>query len=79
MDENKVGEFIGQVVTDLGAAAAAGSIVIGSRLGLYSALAPHPRRSPTTPAMTCATSPSGCAVRPPAATSRTTRRPRHSR
>ncbi|MCC8930209.1 trans-aconitate 2-methyltransferase [Rhodococcus sp. I2R] len=42
MDENKVGEFIGQVVTDLGAAAAAGSIVIGSRLGLYSALAKGP-------------------------------------
>ncbi|OLT37156.1 SAM-dependent methyltransferase [Rhodococcus sp. CUA-806] len=42
MDENKVGEFIGQVVTDLGAAAAAGSIVIGNRLGLYSALAKGP-------------------------------------
>ncbi|KZF12412.1 MAG: class I SAM-dependent methyltransferase [Rhodococcus sp. (in: high G+C Gram-positive bacteria)] len=42
MDENKVMEFLGQVVTDLGAAAAAGSIVIGNRLGLYSALAKGP-------------------------------------
>ncbi|MGS0685538.1 class I SAM-dependent methyltransferase [Nakamurella sp. GG22] len=39
MDANKVMEFLGQVVTDMGATGAAGSVVIGHRLGLYPALA----------------------------------------
>ena len=42
MDHSKVMEFLGQVVTDLGAAGAAGLTAIGSRLGLYSALAQGP-------------------------------------
>ncbi|GIJ67831.1 class I SAM-dependent methyltransferase [Virgisporangium ochraceum] len=46
MDENKVNEFLGQVVTDLAATEAAGSIVVGHRLGLYRALA----QGPVTPA-----------------------------
>ena len=39
MDEDKVMEFLGRVVTDMGAAGAAGSITVGNRLGLYRALA----------------------------------------
>lgn len=42
MDENKVQEFLGQVVTDMGAAGAAGSIAVGNRLGLYRTLAHGP-------------------------------------
>jgi ubiquinone/menaquinone biosynthesis C-methylase UbiE len=42
MDENKVVEFLGRVVTDMGAAGAAGSITVGNRLGLYRALAHGP-------------------------------------
>ncbi|MGW7288134.1 class I SAM-dependent methyltransferase [Streptomyces sp. NPDC054847] len=42
MDQNKVTEFLGRFVTDLGAAGAAGSVVIGHRLGLYRALAEGP-------------------------------------
>ncbi|MFJ6634016.1 class I SAM-dependent methyltransferase [Streptomyces sp. NPDC091376] len=39
MDHDKVQEFLGRFVADLGAAGAAGSVVIGHRLGLYRALA----------------------------------------
>jgi SAM-dependent methyltransferase len=42
MDHSKVMDFLGKFVTDLGAAEAAGSIAIGARLGLYSALAEGP-------------------------------------
>jgi SAM-dependent methyltransferase len=42
MDHTKVMEFLGQFVTDLGAAGAAGAVAIGSRLGLYQALADGP-------------------------------------
>jgi ubiquinone/menaquinone biosynthesis C-methylase UbiE len=42
MDENKLHEFLGRFVTDLGATAAAGNVVIGHRLGLYKALAGSP-------------------------------------
>ena len=42
MDHNKVTEFLGRFVTDLGAAGAAGSVAIGHRLGLYRALAEGP-------------------------------------
>ncbi|HEX6403239.1 MAG TPA: hypothetical protein VF003_08815 [Pseudonocardiaceae bacterium] len=42
MDHNKVTEFRGRSVADLGAADAAGSVVIGHRLGLYRALAHAP-------------------------------------
>ena len=39
LDENKLNEFLGRFVGDLGATVAAGSVVIGDRLGLYRALA----------------------------------------
>jgi SAM-dependent methyltransferase len=45
MDHNKVTDFLGQFVTDLAATEAAGSVVVGHRLGLYRALA----ESPATP------------------------------
>jgi 2-polyprenyl-3-methyl-5-hydroxy-6-metoxy-1,4-benzoquinol methylase len=42
MNQDKVTAFLGQVVADLGATEAAGSIVVGHRLGLYRALAEGP-------------------------------------
>src|SRR5215472_3794528 len=39
VDMTKLNAFIGQFVTDLGAAAHAGMVVIGEKLGLYKALA----------------------------------------
>src|SRR6201996_6094836 len=45
IDMNKLNAFIGQFVTDLGAAAHAGMVVIGEKLGLYKALAGHPQTS----------------------------------
>ncbi|MFC4468418.1 class I SAM-dependent methyltransferase [Streptomyces xiangluensis] len=42
MDHEKVNEFLGRFVTDLGATEAAGSVAIGHRLGLYRALAEGP-------------------------------------
>ena len=42
LDMNKLNAFIGQFVTDLGAAAHAGMVVIGEKLGLYKALAGDP-------------------------------------
>ncbi|MFE7776003.1 class I SAM-dependent methyltransferase [Streptomyces sp. NPDC057445] len=42
MNQDKVTEFLGRFVADLGATGAAGSVVIGHRLGLYRALAEGP-------------------------------------
>jgi ubiquinone/menaquinone biosynthesis C-methylase UbiE len=42
MNEDKLNEFVGKFVTDLGATVAAGNVVIGHRLGLYRALASGP-------------------------------------
>ncbi|MEV0613795.1 methyltransferase domain-containing protein [Nonomuraea sp. NPDC050404] len=42
VDENKLMDFLHLVVGDLGAAMAAGSVVIGDRLGFYRALADKP-------------------------------------
>jgi ubiquinone/menaquinone biosynthesis C-methylase UbiE len=42
VDMDKLQEFIGKFASDLGATAAAGSVVIGHRLGLYKALATGP-------------------------------------
>jgi hypothetical protein len=42
MDHDKVNEFLGRFVADLAATDAAGSVVIGHRLGLYRALAQGP-------------------------------------
>jgi SAM-dependent methyltransferase len=55
-DENKLNEFVGRFVGDLGATIAAGNVVIGHHLGLYKALATSPatphelaRRTDTVP------------------------------
>jgi hypothetical protein len=45
MNKDKLNEFLGKFVTDLGATVAAGNVVIGHRLGLYRTLA----REPATP------------------------------
>jgi ubiquinone/menaquinone biosynthesis C-methylase UbiE len=42
VDMDKLHEFLGKFVADLGATAAAGNVVIGHNLGLYKALAPAP-------------------------------------
>jgi len=42
INQDKLGEFLGTFVTDLGAAIAAGNVVVGHRLGLYRALAGAP-------------------------------------
>jgi ubiquinone/menaquinone biosynthesis C-methylase UbiE len=42
VDEGKLMEFVGAFVGDLGATIAAGSVVVGDRLGLYRALAQGP-------------------------------------
>ncbi len=42
INEDKLHEFLGRFVTDLGATAAAANVVIGHRLGLYKALAGSP-------------------------------------
>ncbi len=42
VDEGKLNEFLGRFVGDLGATVAAGNVVVGHRLGLYSALAEEP-------------------------------------
>jgi len=45
LDMNKLNAFIGQFVTDLGAAVHSGMVVIGEKLGLYKALAQGPMSS----------------------------------
>jgi SAM-dependent methyltransferase len=45
LDMNKLNAFIGQFVTDLGAAVHAGMVVIGEKLGLYKTLARGPMSS----------------------------------
>ena len=42
VDQDRLMEFLGRFVTDLGATVAAGSVVVGHRLGLYRALATEP-------------------------------------
>jgi Methyltransferase domain len=42
IDQDKLGEFLGTFVADLGAAIAAGNVVVGHRLGLYRNLASAP-------------------------------------
>ena len=42
IDQDKLGELLGTFVTDLGAAIAAGNVVVGHRLGLYRGLAERP-------------------------------------
>ena len=45
IDMDKLNAFIGQFVTDLGAAVHTGMVVIGEKLGLYKALADGPMNS----------------------------------
>ncbi len=45
LDMNKLNDFIGRFVTDLGAAVHTGMVVIGEKLGLYKALAGGPMSS----------------------------------
>src|SRR5580693_5604697 len=45
VDMDKLNDFVGRFVGDLGAAVHAGMVVIGERLGLYKALAAHPMTS----------------------------------
>ncbi len=45
MNEDKLNEFLHQFVGDLGATITAGQVVIGHRLGLYTALAGAPGSS----------------------------------
>jgi ubiquinone/menaquinone biosynthesis C-methylase UbiE len=45
LDMDKLHEFLGRFVADLGATAAAGNVVIGHRLGLYQALATGPAQA----------------------------------
>jgi 2-polyprenyl-3-methyl-5-hydroxy-6-metoxy-1,4-benzoquinol methylase len=47
IDENKLNEFMGKVVGDVGAAMSAALVVVGDRLGLYKGLA---KAGPSTPA-----------------------------
>jgi SAM-dependent methyltransferase len=42
IDQDKLGELLGRFVSDLGATAAAGNVVVGHRLGLYRSLAEGP-------------------------------------
>ena len=42
VDSNKMNEFLGRFINDLGASVHAGMVVIGDRLGLYKALAQKP-------------------------------------
>ena len=76
IDSDKLNAFLGKFVTDLGATAAAGNVVIGHNLGLYKALAAEPATAEELAARTH-TDPRYIAEwlrgRPPAATSNTTR------
>src|SRR5436190_7117430 len=45
LDMTKLNAFVGQFVTDLGAAVHTGMVVIGEKLGLYKALAEGPMSS----------------------------------
>ena len=78
IDADKLQEFLGRFIADLGATVAAGNVVIGHRLGLYQALAAGPARAEELAARArpaLATSPNGCAGRQRAGTSNTTRSP----
>jgi 2-polyprenyl-3-methyl-5-hydroxy-6-metoxy-1,4-benzoquinol methylase len=46
IDQDRLMEFVGQFAGDLGATVAAGSVVLGDRLGLYRALAQGPATGP---------------------------------
>ena len=74
VDMDKLQEFLGRFVTDLGATLAAGNVVIGHRLGLYRALAAGepPSSSPTEPTPTPGT---GIPATPTAAVTRPRTRP----
>jgi len=80
LDMDKLNTFIGQFVTDLGAAVHAGMVVIGEKLGLYKALAGGPMNSRELAADTHTDERyvSGWHLRPPVDTSRTKTRAANS-
>ena len=51
VDMDKLQEFLGRFVTDLGATFAAGNVVTGHHLGLYRALAARRVHHPARPAI----------------------------
>ena len=63
VNDAKLQEFLGKVVSDVGAAMSAALVVIGDKLGLYQAMAgrarSRPRSSPSAPRPPSATSASG--------------------
>jgi len=82
INADKLQEFLGRFIADLGATIAAGNVVIGHRLGLYQALAAGPARARNwrpAPRPALVTSPNGCTDRRRAGTSNTTRRPTPTR
>ena len=67
VDQDKLMEFLGKFVGDLGATMAAGNVVVGDRLGLYRALAGRAGRPPQELADATGTDPryvDGVAARP---------------
>jgi hypothetical protein len=82
IDTDKLQEFLGRFVTDLGATFAAGSVVTGHHLGLYRVLADGPARAAELAERTSTnpdTSLSGSAARRPAGTWNMTRPPTPTR
>ena len=76
MDEQKLQEFLGRALVDLGGAVNAVLMSIGDELGLYKALAKGPRHLPNFPAIPTPTSvmfASGLTAKPRVVTSRSTR------
>jgi ubiquinone/menaquinone biosynthesis C-methylase UbiE len=57
IDEDRLTAFLNRFVTDLGATAAAGNVVVGDRLGLYRALAQGPPLRPAALAARTGTAP----------------------
>lgn len=44
VDDDKLAQFLGRFVADLGATVAAGNVLVGERLGLYRAMVAGPLR-----------------------------------
>ena len=82
VDEAKLHQFVGQMLSDLGGAASVALVRIGDALGLYKTL--HERGAMTVEELAAAAGvnsaicANGCRTRPPLTTSLTTRRRRNS-
>jgi hypothetical protein len=82
VDMDKLQEFLGRFVSDLGATFAAGSVVTGHHLGLYRVLAGHPATAAELAERTGTNSryvAEWLPARRPAGTWTTTRRPTRTR